>query len=314
MNNVNKWVSIYLFTFLLNMNSWAGPSKIDFRKELGPTRDQNQTGLCVSHAVADAMTKKYGVQVGALSVAFRYYEKREGAFHFLMAPFTTGGPQTYQAGLASKALRIAANSTLCLKKSERINTKEVEIRRFLKKHKRFRSLIQPNKPVKEINDVVLEASMLFPGLNSSHFEEQLSVFSPLPMTMGKWIDKDCTLSAMTNQNIEVIGDELDGQSKDEVISMIDEALENGSIPLIHYSANFLLGKVDYFWRKIIGTHVSSIAGRKIEKGEKFYLLRNSWGGSCQYYSPKYQLACERGHIWISESDLRKATTTATYLK
>jgi hypothetical protein len=63
-------------------------------------------------------------------------------------------------------------------------------------------------------------------------------------------------------------------------------------------------------------HIALIVGTKwnTEKGRCEFHLRNSWGGICEGYQESLKESCKAGSIWLSEDDVRKSVTQATYIK
>ena len=82
---------------------------------------------------------------------------------------------------------------------------------------------------------------------------------------------------------------------------IDRELTKGNIVGMNYDANVL---VDYTKRDALKIHASTLVGRKFnpETMSCEYLLRNSWGNSCDTYDKRFK--CSNGHIWIPEDFLK----------
>ncbi|MCS6838600.1 MAG: hypothetical protein NZ480_07105 [Bdellovibrionaceae bacterium] len=63
-------------------------------------------------------------------------------------------------------------------------------------------------------------------------------------------------------------------------------------------------------KKDCDPHTSVIVGMKTKNNQTYFLVRNSWGISCQQYAWE----CENGQIWIPEKELMKNTFEITYFK
>ncbi len=317
LSSFNLSLSISLFTFLTMLNSnWAQAQEFDvnLRSKLGFVRDQGKTGICFAHAAADALSLVLNERVGALSVMVQYFANRGGFEDVLMTPLTNGIPKTFQAGLASRALKVAAESVLCRAEMEEIDTyySRKDFASLIGKYQKYRSTFSPTRPVAIIQEVVDAIQALFPAMDRHVIEDRLSPFKSLPKFLSELIDEHCELSA-SDVRLEVVGDELELQSKDRILEVINEALDHEAIAVIHYNPKFLVNMDSYFWENQIGFHVSSIVGRRKADNRVFYLLRNTWGESCRYAEP-YRSRCHQGHIWISEADVRAHVTSAAYLR
>ena len=98
------------------------------------------------------------------------------------------------------------------------------------------------------------------------------------------------------------------------IGAIDSQLDRGNMPAIDYNANFLTTTKKNGWLNIAGMHTSSIIGRRFNPDNQKceYLIRNSWGTSCERYRP--QFTCEAGNIWVDQNSLKKSLILVTYLQ
>lgn len=88
---------------------------------------------------------------------------------------------------------------------------------------------------------------------------------------------------------------------------IDTALGQGRIAGISYR-NFLQGTDG-----LHGRHASSIVGRKMINGECQYMIRNSWGLSCEPYHEPYKSRCRAGHVWVTEKELMANVFAVDYI-
>jgi hypothetical protein len=98
------------------------------------------------------------------------------------------------------------------------------------------------------------------------------------------------------------------------LGAIDSQLARGNMPAIDYNSNFLTKSKTGSWLNVDGMHTSSIIGRRfnVDNNKCEYLIRNSWGSSCERYRPN--LTCEEGNIWVDETTLKKNIILVTYLK
>lgn len=92
---------------------------------------------------------------------------------------------------------------------------------------------------------------------------------------------------------------------------IDQQLDRDNVVAISYLGRYLR---DPNYRGPVVGHSSLVVGREFNEktGECEYLIRNSWGSSCQYYSKSYR--CENGHVWLPGSVLAKGLGYVHYLE
>lgn len=287
---------------------------VDFREQLGPVRDQGNTNLCASYAVADAISLELGQRVSALSVAVRYYQLRGGLEYAIYQPITG----SFYLGKPPSVLKSALDSTLCLDSQTIPDSSytEEDLFEFLRLHAKYRSVISPDEPKELINELVGRAARLFPTLDSNQFRALLSPFRSAEETLGLWLDTGCSLRLNFSSESEIIGGNFSLQFGGRSLEIVNEALDHGQIAIIQYNPDFLVSDRNVPSRsgKLPSKHASSIVGRKILDGEAWYLLRNSWGANCSAYSKRNRANCTDGHIWIHERDLNKNLISATYLK
>lgn len=282
------------------------------REVLGPARDQGRTNICFAHAVADALTVKTGQHVGAFSVAMRYFERRRNLEYLLMTPIFNMIPRNIQAGMASETLRSVVEKKIC-HRSKEFRDGTVHQERFgelMNAHRSFRATISPYRPTEKIERLKDFGDLLMPGLDSNILEEVLDPFLSLEKTYGAWFDRECQIQV---NDYEIVGSELGFQSREERLAMINDALDAGAIPIVHYNFQFLYGENPPLIGRIVGLHVNTIIDRReTQDGKKEYLLRNTWCETCRF-DQQYSMKCDRGHIWISEEDIKEEVTSVTYI-
>lgn len=107
--------------------------------------------------------------------------------------------------------------------------------------------------------------------------------------MRKTRDAACKERMQVPKNIGVVGDRYSQAG-------LDKILESGRVPAVTYYIQEVM--------KFKGYHISSVVGRRKnpESGVCEYLVRNSFGDSCENYRPEFASRCEQGNFWISEGE------------
>lgn len=108
-------------------------------------------------------------------------------------------------------------------------------------------------------------------------------------------------------------------SVSDMLKSIDEQLSNGNLPSIVYDYNKLNKEPE------TSSHGSIVVGRRTnpETGKCDYLLRNSYGKSCDQNEDS-ELSCHKtcdasgcrytGNFWVSQDRVKEVITGVTYLK
>lgn len=99
---------------------------------------------------------------------------------------------------------------------------------------------------------------------------------------------------------------------------IDQLLDQNQIAGINYYPSFMVKDDDDKHAR----HGSSIVGREFRDGQCWYMVRNSWGPSCDGYvtkiapkDPKPDIDCKNGgEIWIREDQLLPNVYGITYIE
>jgi hypothetical protein len=281
--------------------------------KLGPVRSQGNTQLCFAHAAADVATFYTGRRVSAFSVAVRNFQKREGFDYALFNPLGSIAGKTTQAskymlGLASSVLTTSLGSTLCPDDQENRPTyRDGDLKSLWESYDRFRVYIGPKKPVELYERIAAGLSQVMPSLDSSTFSPNR--YRTLDQALGEWFDQRCRLQL---PEMKVTGVRTGAAGADSILKAINDALASGTIAMIHYDPAVLDSIDPSVFQFLVGFHVSTIVAKARIEGETHYLLRNSWSEACHYYSKDISRRCDRGHIWLTENEVRKYVTSVAY--
>jgi hypothetical protein len=113
--------------------------------------------------------------------------------------------------------------------------------------------------------------------------------------------------------MRVVGGEVKLPSPERNVQLLNAAMEEKQPAVVHYDPGGLDAQDPSFAQSLIGFHVSVIVARADIQGKRYYLLRNSWGSNCGIYADEIESRCDRGHIWLSEKEIRNYVTSVAYL-
>lgn len=283
-------------------------------EKLGPPRTQGNTQLCFAHAAADIATFHTGRRVSAFSVAVRNFQKRKGFDYALFNPVGSiagkaSGASKYMLGLAASTLTTTLDSTLCADDQMGYRTyRDQQLKSLWDTYNRFRAYIGPKKPTELFQQIEREVSQVMPGLDARSFTPNR--YRTLDQALGEWFDRQCDIKIPGNR--KVVSVDTGAAGADRLLAALNQALDQGEIAMIHYDPAVLDSIDPSIWQFLVGFHVSTIVAKAEFNGEPRYLLRNSWSDACHYYSDEISVRCDRGHIWLTEAEIRKYVTSVAY--
>lgn len=282
-------------------------------------RNQGNSQLCVGNAVADIVTHHSGRRVSAFSVSVRNFQSRRGLDYLFFNPVAVvasdlGPMSRFMIGLASSTLETSRRVSLCAddQLGGELSYSDRDLKELWDAYQYVRSYFGPTPPVEKIQVIAERLKVIAPSLNPLPFVLSLRRENHMDQALGKWFDREC--GERFGDDLEVVGTELGRKDPDRIIAVLDAALDSGAIAAIHYDPGVLRAQEPDRWKTIIGTHVSTIVAKRLQGGERQYLLRNSWGPNCQYYSDGIYERCDRGHIWLTEAEVRSHSTSAAYYR
>lgn len=288
---------------------------------LGPVRNQVNSQLCFGSAAADAITFYTGKKVSAFSVAVRYFQKRKGLDYIFFNPAgviasQVGSDSRYMIGLASSTLRSSLDTTVCEddQPADDLTYRDQNLKALWDAYRFYRAYRGPTKPTEALEKVRTQLSNIAPLLNSHDFVNKLTPYKPLDYALGDWFDRQCKIKIPANLKLTVVGSEVGKMSGDQIVAGINQALALGSMAVVHYDPGLLDAFDANFSQSVIGFHISSIVAKSTTSGGNQYLLRNTWGSDCRNYAPAIESRCDRGHIWVTEDEIRSHFTSVAYYR
>ncbi len=237
--------------------------------------DQSASGVCHSMVASEMLSQALGFQVSPASIAFNYKTERNFIMKFgeLINPEATR--PDYFTGSIGGAISSALKHGIC--REEDFSLWQLWGR--------------------------LRHAELAEARPSDR--ETLVQICRRPIEVASGLD--WTLISMRSENSE-------GPQNQPSLDGIDQVLNSGRIVGIDHNVWPLLNAQQrektptLFGILPIAGHSASLVGRRRHNGRCQYLYRNSWGKSCREY--RQDLSCDRGHLWLDESEILRLTIYA----
>lgn len=324
------------FLFLLALPALGEECKeVDYRPQLGPPRNQNDTSWCFAFSAADLISQATGKRVSPYDLATTYllgdperlrsipdprlqdYLLRNPSFFstFLEArknedenKIRLADKILSEAGLADlggeddHALLMANTKGLCLE-----------------------SRLPEVDEIEKILGTVRRRSIapMQVACESGHKVDPVGpVTGPMAAIMAaslqKWIDESCQpripIQRALIPRLLSVADDADSyveavkarrlnhkRQRELLFREIDKALDSGKAASVGYSAyDFYKDDKD---KNKHADHSSVIAARKKIKGVCHYFVRNHFGQDCDYFK-RFKCDKKNGGIWVKASDFK----------
>ncbi|WII71166.1 hypothetical protein QJS83_11915 [Bdellovibrio sp. 22V] len=335
--------------------SWAHAeekcSAIDYRKELGPNRDQGDLSWCFAYTSADLISQRVKKRVSATDIASTFIladpYKLEDATQPAVKEYLQENPQFY-----TRLQKVRAEAAgkydpqHILKKEGLTDTGGQEDAAIMLAN--TKGLCAEEKfPSTESNQTKFldEIVKLYKKRNAAHIKQNncdlfqtqadftSAVVNPVSVAITSVYDEErdrrcqrkpwpvplipvMTKFGDSHEEYETAikkGEITKEQGSKKLFETIDYALENGRIAAIGYNAYNIMEPEEGADTKH-ADHSSVIAARKMVQGKCQYLIRNTWGSDCSIYYKKFQGRCEKGNIWITKEELKESLYSVVYMK
>lgn len=295
-------------------------SPVDLRSKMEPIHHQGDVGWCHAYTAADLFSFKTGKQISAASLAVHGERK-------FISPVKIIEPESEVSARGSyldHTLTAGLQKGLCLEKdfpSEYYPDKRQynQMLDFIKESESRANLINQIKKLKlpisgldiEIKDCLQETAQSLHSMKQIQTLKKIrdaviknSVATDVFLNME---EKACKQRRIfPNVSIQSIGKD---RPKTQMITAIDDQLKKGAPAGVAYFADFLNEEM----AKESG-HASSVIGRNInpQTNKCEYLIRNSWGSSCEGVPEKYR--CHKGNFWVTRDELYRNLIQVSYIK
>ena len=327
----------------------ASCSTRDFRKSLGPVRDQKHSGFCWAYSASDLISQKVGRLVSASDLATTFLVSPAERLRTSASPqvqsYLRQNPRFFTSlkaardheeswigkGKARRAMRMIADEDhgfTSLGGDESAAILLANLKGYCAES-RFPSdpdaVITMMKTAK--HNVKLKKNLSQECLKETGNDSTIGSLNAIGGAIVKAyeadVDKRCKHSAFRPAVIpetlsylnEIESDHYSRRHKkklrEKLFSKADDVVERGLAVSVTLDMKSL--EHDSEWGD--DYHVATIAGRKMIGGQCHYLLRNSYGNdACKMYKKRFRAKCEKGDLWLSQEDLRPAMNSITYIK
>lgn len=311
-----RWILFIIFypTLVLGFSKTTETncSSMDLRNEtLGEVRDQGKISWCYAFAGADmlAYTLNLNRPISAADIAISY---NNTGLARLMS-FLLGGKDDlpYQTGFNKIALNRIIKEGIC---SEDIFPSETWIKVEGGKEievpmpQAMREIYHLFSFIKKFSPTHLPFYYRFKNVDEEKFSQLIrqknlrKFYSQLRLEICQ-SDKFAISSKLSAKMIF---------RHKFIFNDVARILESGNLLGIDYDASLLSNHLNSK-RSIKDLHTSILVARRwnLDRAQCEYLIRNSHGPSCEKYDPYF--SCEKGHIWVGESELYKNLTSLVFL-
>ncbi|KHD89741.1 MAG: hypothetical protein OM95_01320 [Bdellovibrio sp. ArHS] len=344
------WI-VAFFLFMSQAHADENCSSIDYRKELGPNRDQGDLSWCFAYTSADLISQRVKTRVSATDIASTFIladpYKLEDSNRPEIKQYLQDNPEIYTR-LQSVRLEAAGkyDPQHILKKEGLMDTGGQEDAAIILANTKG-MCSEKNFPSTESNQTRFfdEIMKLHKKRNQAHvkknncdlFQTQAdftsAVVDPFAVAITNIYeeerDRKCQRKPWPVPLVPIMtkyGDSLEEyetrikkgeitkeQGAKKLFETIDHALENGRVAGIGYNAYTLMAPEEGEDAKH-ADHSSVIAARKKVGGKCHYLIRNTWGSDCSIYYEKFHKRCEKGNIWVTKEELKESLYSVVYMK
>lgn len=291
-------------------NTKANCKAQDYRSKLPPIRNQDSLGVCYGFTAADLLSFKTGQNISAMDLSLSYHKSditKSYINDYIQNRFPLSRlASQIEGGQIGPTLKGALAQGACLEKDfpsddYRSSVTGDELQKILQRIESYSTRMQGNTctDCPSESEVVQSTQLIAPNVSREDALRAVRTHGPerIIAELGKLTCK----SRVPLPPANVV-------RAPNTIANVQEQLNSGNIAGIEYGMNVLYG---------LGNggvnHASSIVGQKWneETQQCEFLLRNSFGNSCEYLPYK----CEPdGHIWIPAKTIMGATTGAiTYI-
>lgn len=279
---------------------------INLGPEFGPSRDQDSTGWCFGFVAADLLSHRLKMQISAADLTITHFNWSEG---YLPDILTGRGPTTKSGGHIEDAVDAGVAYGLCLESD--FSSRDNGLAEQLPLYELMTKITDINSSWSKTlagacKDDLATARRLFPDLKLDDISDAL--WSSQAYFVGNLAERACQPRLKpTNVKASTVWG-----TPDQVFENLNKALDQKKPVGISISnAGYLMnGEIDGS-----GNHGVSVIGRRFDpkRGRCDYLVRNSWGSSCQAM-PTFECEDEsKGHVWVPQSGLAEGLYGATTL-
>jgi C1A family cysteine protease len=298
----------------------ADPEKscplVDMRDQLGPIRNQGQTGYCFAFAVADVMSRLLGKRVSAWDIDLTYRGDQLRQLVSFRSSRLARAAAYDDGGSINQAFVDAQKKGVCLESSlpSEYASQSGGLDQVIKGIEKLRTEAETTASKKNfdtsceknINPVLSDLTSAAKISNLAQVVAQSTLSDAIYGIDAQACDGH-RIKIPQEYRIDLYFS-LPSSPNPQQLEVIDSELNHKNPMLIGYNADILS---DRHKGASDSPHASIIVGRQFDRsrGQCDYIIRNSWGKDCSEYDPYYK--CQDGNVWVPKENLEQAMY-ATY--
>lgn len=312
---------------------------VDYRSRMPPIRNQANFSWCYAFSAADLLSFETGTTISALGVGIQFQRhfawsvSQMGVRGRIAAVVWSYGAErmsgTYDFGRGGSlvgALHAAIGRGPLCQESELptihhtlLPDGQTRDRSSRARLEELRTLIQTQRPDQRrgilapgteiCNQADATARALFPSVEVDDFRQVARSLEAGSDPLGEIYDMACQRRVHPGDlRISMAVRRDDGEN---LLEALDEQLNRSPAGITYDTTFFRNPDATTAPRR---NHASTIVGRQRnpQTGECEYLLRNSWGSSCEGYHSS--LRCEAGHVWLPSSVIKRMSSEISGLQ
>lgn len=302
----------------------------DFREQFGENRNQDGVGWCFANVAADLLSIYSGERLSPFGLAMQFYQSPEGRDQMKVTPLyggtVTGALEVgVRNGVCSEAdLGSADDAASFLMREQMAGGKPMpDLERYssaiVADSLRVLGDLQGRSLEKILDgtthgceEFVEASTMLFPKLDPVDVARGLATTRNYFEALNYLVRSSCgtrRFGPKPGLQFDVFFADRDAQQKplhqERLLPHLDQAISAKQPAWVVFDPKMLFPRDPNAPDNVTSLHTVLVVGREFRDGECKFLLRNSMGSSCGGYLAPYgdPRNCERGNIWMSESEL-----------
>lgn len=298
----------FLAAFCIQGTAEAGCAPVDLRDRLGEARDQGTTDWCYGFAMADLLSFHLGVRLSAFDLSLRTFLLHERAHYARLREENARQDSSileYRRGRTPDAMDVARREGVCEERHVRSGSPEAPLDDWIDTIEALSRAGGPSSGGTQLTCSAADAAgTAYPTLSEPDLAEGLLSGSKLGI-FQTLSERSCAgrrvplPSGLHYELTTLKAAERAGRRGDRLLPALAGILDRGEPAAVQFDLSRFLASPR---GELV--HVALVVGRRDVAGACQYLVRNSWGRGCASYSRP----CERGHIWLSEEDIRSSAS------
>lgn len=297
-------------TDIRNTNPKIRASK-ELKDHFTKPRDQDSIGWCYAFAAADLLSAEVGAPVSAFHTSVLYNNKLDGKLFSKMLHSKNAFNEVMEGGYPDKAMAyLVENGRVCKEKDLPFDENYGQETYSFIAHLEYLKKQYKNKQI-DYDKFCSEANQTLVGKELRSQTDDVLRFltnENLSLALLKIIQEHCKNKMIPVPKLTVNSKSVPNSNKDagKLFQDLNTILDRGTPFEIAYNIKHIVHKGQR------GYHSSIVTGRRWNKNQCQYKVRNSWGKSCASYSNVVECDKDTGSFWVSDEVLKKMTSKVRY--